>query len=395
MENKFSFRTLLLLTLITMYIESNSQIRTTASREEEKLTTIRKELHSCPEYSHLERETAKILIKYLQETSPDKIYSGIGGSGIIAEYSGNTAGPSKMFRCEMDAIKTDKGFEHLCGHDGHMAIMLGLAKRLSVAKDFPGKVYLLFQPAEEIGEGAALMVKDIEKLGLVFDYSYALHNNPKYPLNSIIIHKGTYAAGSVGMELKFTGASSHAAFPEQAISPSDAIISVMQEVKRINKEKNGFTDFVLATVVNVEIGEANYGVTPGDGAIRLTLRSFADEDLGKLCGKIEEFAHKKAGENGLKLAISYHDRFPATVNSNLANLNVIEAAEKTGLKILYAKEPTRGSDDFSFFTIKSNGSFFDIGNGEGGADIHQPDYKFPDEIMIPAVNLFSEIIYKH
>ena len=72
--------------LITMSIESNSQIRTTASREEEKLTTIRKELHSCPEYSHLERETAKILIKYLQVTSPDKIYSGIGGSGIIAEY---------------------------------------------------------------------------------------------------------------------------------------------------------------------------------------------------------------------------------------------------------------------------------------------------------------------
>ncbi|MBP1671155.1 MAG: yhaA [Bacteroidetes bacterium] len=381
--------------LITMSIESNSQIRTTASLEEEKLTAIRKELNSCPEYSHLERETAKILIKYLQETSPDKIYSGIGGNGIIAEYSGKAPGPSKMFRCEMDAIKTDKGFEHLCGHDGHMAIMLGLAKRLSAGRDFPGKVYLLFQPAEEIGEGAALMVKDIEKLGLVFDYSYALHNNPKYPLNSIIIHKGTYAAGSVGMELKFTGASSHAAFPEQAISPSDAIFSVMQEVKRINKEKNGFTDFVLATVVNVEIGEANYGVTPGDGAIRLTLRSFVDGDLGKLCSEIEKFAQKKAGENGLKLAISYHDRFPATVNSNLANTNVIEAAEKAGLKILYAKEPTRGSDDFSFFTIKSNGSFFDIGNGEGGADIHQPDYKFPDEILIPAVNLFSEIIYKH
>ena len=395
MEKIFSYRTLLLIMLITMSIESNSQVRTTASREEEKLTAIRKEIHSCPEYSHLEKETAKILIKYLQETSPDKIYSGIGGNGIIAEYSGKTAGPSKMFRCEMDAIKTDKGFEHLCGHDGHMTILLGLAKRLSAGRDFPGKVYLLFQPAEEIGEGAALMVKDIEKLGLVFDYSYALHNNPKYPLNSIIIHKGTYAAGSVGMELKFTGASSHAAFPEQAISPSDAIFSVMQEVKRINKEKNGFTDFVLATVVNVEIGEANYGVTPGDGAIRLTLRSFADGDLGKLCGKIEKFALKKAGENGLKLAISYHDRFPATVNSNLANTNVIEAAEKNGLKILYAKEPTRGSDDFSFFTIKSNGSFFDIGNGEGGADIHQPDYKFPDEIIMPAVNLFSEIIYKH
>lgn len=395
MENKFSYRVLLLIILIVMSIGSNSQVRTTTSEEEKYLSAIRKEIHSCPEYSHLEKETAKILMKYLQETSPDKIYTGVGGNGIIAEYSGKTSGPSMMFRCEMDAIKTDKGFEHLCGHDGHMTILLGVAKRLSANRNFPGKVFLLFQPAEEIGEGAALMVKDIEKIGLVFDFSYALHNNPKYPLNSIIIHKGTYAAGSVGMELKFTGASSHAAFPEQAVSPSDAIFSIIEEVKRINKEKSGFSDFVLATVVNVEIGEANYGVTPGDGAIRLTLRSFADEDLGKLCGKIEKFAHDKATENGLKLAISYHDRFPATVNSNLANAITIEAAEKTGLKILYANEPTRGSDDFSFFTTKSNGSFFDIGNGEGGADIHQPDYKFPDKILIPAVNLFSEIIYKH
>ncbi len=376
-------------------MKNESQIRTFPFSEEENIIAIRKELHSCPEYSHIELGTAKILLKYLKVTSPDKIYSGIGGNGIIAEYSGNKTGPSKMFRCEMDAIKTDRGFEHLCGHDGHMTILLGLAKRLSNERDFAGKVYLLFQPAEEIGEGAALMVKDIEKLGLVFDFSYALHNNPNYPLNSIVIHNGTYAAGSVGMELKFTGASSHAAFPEQAISPSDAIISIIGEVKRVNLECKEFADFILATVVNVEIGEANYGVTPGDGAIRLTIRSFIDEDLSKLCDKIEEFAKKRALEDGLKLEISYHDKFPATVNSSLANSNVIDAAENIGLKILYAKEPTRGSDDFSFFTTKSNGSFFDIGNGEGGADIHQPDYKFPDAIIIPAVNLFAEIIFKH
>jgi len=142
------------------------------------------------------------------------------------------------------------------------------------------------------------------------------------------------------------------------------------------------------------IGEINYGVTPGEGSLRATLRSFKDEDLEVLCRKIEQFAKGTAERQGLKLFVSYHDKFPATVNSEIANEMVIKAAKDLGLNIIYVKDPTRGSDDFSFFTIKSYGAFFDFGNGEGRADIHQPDYQFPDEILIPAINLFSEIIYK-
>ena len=394
MQSVFSYRTVLIITLNIMSIMSNSQDYTNKSIEQEKLINIRKELHNCPEYSHQEKRTAAILMKYLQRTAPDKIYSGLGGNGIIAEYSGKREGPSKMFRCEMDAIKTDEGFAHLCGHDGHMTILLGLAQRLSENREFGGKVYLLFQPAEEIGEGAALMVKDIERLGLKFDFSYALHNNPGYPLNSVIIHRGTYAAGSTGMELKFVGVPSHAAYPEQAISPTEAIFSTIQETKRLNGDKESFSDFILTTIVNVEIGEINYGVTPGEGSLRATLRSFKDEDLEVLCRKIEQFAKGTAERQGLKLFVSYHDKFPATVNSEIANEMVVKAAKDLGLNIIYVKDPTRGSDDFSFFTIKSYGAFFDFGNGEGRADIHQPDYQFPDEILIPAINLFSEIIYK-
>ncbi|MEN6618723.1 MAG: amidohydrolase [Rikenellaceae bacterium] len=375
-------------------IMSNSQDYKKSGTEQEKLISIRKKLHACPEYSHKEVKTAKILLKYLQDNSPDKIYQGLGGNGIIAEYSGKREGPSKMFRCEMDAIKTEDGFAHLCGHDGHMTILLGLAQRLSASRNFSGKIYLLFQPAEEVGEGAALMVKDIGKLGLKFDFAYALHNNPNYPLNNIIIHKGTYAAGSTGMELKFMGSPSHAAYPEQAISPTEAIIFTIQEIKNLNGDKGSFSDFILATIVNVDIGEVNYGVTPGEGSLRLTLRSFKDFDLDILCNKIEKFAKETAERQGLKLKVSYHDKFPATANSDRANNMVIEAARRAGLNIIYSKEPTRGSDDFSFFTLKSEGSFFDIGNGEGRADVHQPGYLFPDEILIPAINLFSEIIYR-
>ncbi|MDD2504563.1 MAG: amidohydrolase [Clostridia bacterium] len=394
MQTGFIYKVALFFLLTVMPIILNSQDYASSITELNNLVKIRKELHANPEYSHLEVKTAAILLKYLKQTSPDKIHTGIGGNGIIVEFSGNKPGPSRMFRCEMDAIKTDEGCNHLCGHDGHMTILIGLAGRIARDRDFSGKVFLLFQPAEEVGEGAALMVKDIEKLGLKFDFSYALHNNPGYPLNTVIIHEGTYAAGSTGMELNFEGASSHAAFPEQAVSPMDAIFSTIGEVRRLNSDKTSFSDFILGTVVNVEVGKVNYGVTPGEGSLRLTLRSFKDTDLDLLCGKIEAFAKIIADRERLKLRISYHDRFPATVNSIEANKIVIESAVKTGLNVLYAKEPTRGSDDFSFFTINSLGSFFDIGNGHGRADIHQQDYQFQDEIIMPAIELFNTII-KH
>jgi len=294
----------------------------------------------------------------------------------------------------MDAIKTDKGCEHLCGHDGHITIMLGLAQRLAENRNFSGTVFLLFQPAEEIGEGAALMIKDIDKLGLKFDYAFALHNNPNYELNEVIIHKGTYAAGSTGMELHFNGKASHAAFPEQAVSPVNAIFATINEIRRLNEDKTQFNDFTLTTVVNVEIGEANYGVTPGDGFLRLTLRSFDDADLNKLCGIIDNFASERAKKDGLKLTVTYHDRFPATINNSVANKMVEEAAKATGHSILYVTDPTRGSDDFCYFTNGAKASFFDIGNGKESSDLHQPDYHFSDEIIIPSINIFYDLVFK-
>jgi amidohydrolase len=362
--------------------------------EKVRLSLIRSKLHETPEYSGQEEKTASMLLEYLKETAPDKIYKGVGGNGIIVEYIGTLPGHSKMFRCEMDAINTDNGMNHLCGHDGHMAILIGLAQRVSANRDFPGKVYLLFQPAEETGEGAARMTEDIERVGLKFDYSFALHNRPGEPLGVVIIDKGTYAAASTGMELHFEGRQSHAANPEEAISPVKAIISVIQEAWRLNNAREGFGDFILATVVNVEIGEVNYGVTPGEGYLRFTLRGFRDEDLELLCEKITAFAKKEAAANGLELTVSKHDQFPATINSDQANEIVINAAQRLNMKVVYSSGPSRASDDFCHFGRRSKASYFDIGNGTESASLHQMDYRFSDEIIIPSLDLLSEIVYR-
>jgi metal-dependent amidase/aminoacylase/carboxypeptidase family protein len=268
-----------------------------------------------------------------------------------------------------------------------------LGSKLAKKRDFDGTVWLLFQPAEEIGEGASMMAKELKELGIKFDYAFALHNHPGYPLNSIIIHEGVYAAGSVGMEVRFKGSPSHAAYPEQAVSPYNAIVSTADYMKSLNTDKESFKDFILGTVVNITLGEINYGVTPGEGYLRMTLRSFADEDLDKLCSMMERFAKAKGEEDKLEVTIAYFDRFPATVNDNSANLMVEAAAKSAGLEIIYAKEPTRGSDDFCFFAFDSLSSFFDIGNGTDGEDIHRSGYKFSDQIMETALNIYRTMIY--
>lgn len=364
----------------------------------QKMAQIRNELHLIPEYSHKEEKTAALVTKYLKETVPDFLYTSIGGHGIIAGYKGNkqteSQGPSLMFRCELDAIMTENGCKHLCGHDGHIAILLGLSKIVSTNREFEGIVWLLFQPAEEVGEGAALMSKEMQEREIKFDYAFSLHNKPGIPLNKVVLHQGVYAAGSVGMELFFKGSPSHAANPEQAVSPYRAIFETANYMHQLNSEQELFTDFVLGTVVNISMGDINYGVTPGEGYLRMTLRSFVDSDLDKLCSLIENYSNNKALEYGLKLTSSYYDRFPATVNDAEANKMVEQSVIDNNLEYEYAKTPEKGSDDFAFFAYNSLSSYFDIGNGVETKDLHQQGYTFSNEIMETALKIYISIIYR-
>ena len=196
------------------------------------------------------------------------------------------------------------------------------------------------------------------------------------------------------MELFFKGAPSHAAYPEQAISPFRAIFETANYMHQLNSQKTLFTDFILGTVVNLSLGEINYGVTPGDGYLRMTLRSFVDSDLDKLCLLLERYSKNLAIEQGLEVSIAYFDRFPATVNDIKANEMVEKAIIENDIEYEYAKIPEKGSDDFAFFAFNSISSYFDIGNGIDTKDLHQQGYKFSNEIMETVLKIYRSIIYR-
>lgn len=385
----------------------------------QEITQLRHRIHQYPETSGNEQETARTLIGFLKACHPDKIYTEIGGHGILALFRGNRPGPSRMFRCETDAlpIREENGFSyrsrndgagHLCGHDGHMAILCGVARALCRNKQEKGspveagEVYLLFQPAEETGEGAKKMAEELSRLHIRFDYSFALHNKPGFPLHTVIINPSTYAYASTGMEVAIEGHTAHACSPHLALNPSDVFLELARFLKKYDAPGT------LATVVNLIIGEPAYGTTPGSGIMRFTLRADTDPRLEEMKKETEreirrlceaEYARYlsatgKNGNTGFKISISYPDSFPATINSPLANRIAEECARELGLPVMYAAEPEKGSDDFAYFTRNGEAAFFDLGAGRDHAPLHHPRFDFEDLLIPDGINMILRIIEK-
>ncbi len=256
----------------------------------DELIKLRKELHRNPELASKEKNTSERIKNFITQFNPDEIITNIAGNGIAFIFIGKEKGKTILFRSELDAlpISEQNEFEyksavenvsHKCGHDGHMTILCGLASLFKNKKPKKGKVVLLFQPAEETGEGAAKVMKDKKFEKIKLDYVFALHNLPGYPAGSVIIKNGTFASASKGIIIKLLGKTSHASEPENGITPTPAVASIIQKLPLITKEINKLNQFSLITIIHVRIGDVAFGTTPGYAEIMATLRSYHDEDM--------------------------------------------------------------------------------------------------------------------
>lgn len=188
-----------------------------------ELIQLRRELHAHPELSDDEQQTAAILKEFFIQFRPDEVITPLGSNGIAFVFGSGRPGPTVVFRCELDAIPVEEkndfayrsrisGLSHKCGHDGHMAIMAGFGHLISLNRPRKGQVILLFQPAEETGQGAAAVVDDQKFKNLNADYAFALHNLPGYPLGTILLKSGTINCASRGMIVKLIGTTSHSVY---------------------------------------------------------------------------------------------------------------------------------------------------------------------------------------
>ncbi len=367
-----------------------------------ELITFRKMLHANPEVSGKEYNTAKSVAEFLKTCTPTKVIENIGGTGIVAEFDSGKPGKSVMFRAELDALpiqeintfahkSTIEGVSHKCGHDGHATVLLGLARILSDQKPKTGKIYLLFQPAEEDGEGAKAVFADPKFEALKPDYIFAFHNLPAYPLNQIVVKHKSFTAAVKSIIIKINGKTAHAAEPENGLNPALAIAEILQESAKLSNNDTNRNDFTLITPIHIEMGEIAYGISAGYGEIRLTIRTWNEETMEKLTADLTNCIDKASENHQMPITYSWTQEFYANQNDDEAVALVKESATNLDFDILERKFPFKWGEDFGLFTQHFNGAMFGIGSGKESPSLHNPDYDFPDEILPNAIQLFHQI----
>ena len=394
------------------------------------ITQLRHTLHQHPELSMQETETMKILQVFLQENTSIEIHAGEGWFYALKKASpsfrsgGSNAGPM-AFRADMDALpiaesislpygSENEGISHKCGHDGHCAVLCGLALELD-RRETDRDVYLIFQPGEEIGAGAKRCAELIREKGIA--EIYAMHNLGGYAEGTLVYRRGLTQPASEGLRIRLTGRTSHASAPEKGNNPAGAIAAIVQyasgeavftghgtaaisvsaaRLPRSNPKTAAATDaqhtpMRLCTITGIRLGDGDFGISPGEGEICMTLRAEIEDEMLAMEKSVLSYAAQAAETAGLKMTCSIHDYFPETRNHDACLDRVLEAARKNKIPAISMGELWRASEDFGHYLKICPGAMIYIGNGEDYPPLHTSEYDFNDRIIEPAVNLFTGI----
>lgn len=368
-----------------------------------ELTAFRRELHAMPEISGAEIETASKITSALKPLAPDRVVTGLGGYGVAAVFDSGVAGPTLMFRAELDALPINElseiphrskiaGKGHLCGHDGHMTALLAFGRAISRRRPRRGRVVLMFQPAEETGAGAAAVIADPKFAAIAPDFAFSFHNMPGIPLGHATLDIGTANCASRGMCITLTGHTAHASSPEQGISPVPAIAQLMPALTAFSHATHSDHGYRLVTITHASVGERAFGIAPGEGEIWATLRTGTDATMAALCADAEALVGKVAAANRLAHTIAYDDIFLHCENHPEAVAILREAFDAANIPHSKGDPPSRGSEDFGRFGHAAKSAMFLLGSGTATAKLHTPTYDFPDELIPIGAQVFLRVV---
>ncbi|WP_343561680.1 M20 aminoacylase family protein [Kiloniella sp. b19] len=369
------------------------------------VTAWRRDFHSNPELGFDVFRTAGRVQKLLESFGVDEVHTGIGKTGVVGVIHGRKRDSGKVIglRADMDALPileaTGKpyaseveGKMHACGHDGHTAMLLGAARYLSETRDFDGTAIVIFQPAEEDGGGAEVMVQEglMDRFGI--QQVYGLHNSPGMATDEFAIRAGSILASVDDFDLTITGRGGHAAMPHSTIDPiivgAHFVTAVQALISRsIDPLKSG-----LVSITQFHAGDA-HNVIPQTAKISGTIRSL-DQDIRHLLKKrLKEIAEQTAATFGATAEYVELDSYPVTVNhEEQTKIAADIAAEIVGEdKVDRDTPPEMGAEDFSFMLLERPGAFIYLGNGDS-AGLHHPEYDFNDEAIPTGISYWATLI---
>lgn len=375
---------------------------------EEGWVRWRHEFHRFPETGFNEHRTSERVAQLLQALGLE-VHQGIGGTGVVASLTIGNSGRSIGIRADMDALamsenaptrayaSAHQGCMHGCGHDGHMAMVLGAAQLLTLRRDFNGTVRFIFQPAEEHGKGAAAMLADGLLTRFPMDEIYGAHNIPGMPAGHIATRSGGIMASEDNFVIRITGRGGHAARPHMAIDPlvvgSEIVLALQTIVART-------IDPQLPAVVSCTEFHTDgiRNAIPTEVVIKGDTRSYSPDVQFLLEKRMRQLCEGIAAAHGATCTVEYTHEFAPTVNwPECVDVAVGAARAVVGAESVNANVPPMMiSEDFGGFLRAIPGAFVFIGNGDGegpgSVPLHNAKYDFNDRILPVGARYFAEVV---
>ncbi len=369
------------------------------------MTAWRQHLHSIPELEFECFETAAFVADRLREFGVDELHEGIAKTGIVAIINGQGEGPTIGLRADMDALpipeetgvayaSTHPGKMHACGHDGHTTMLLGAARYLAETKNFAGRVALIFQPAEEEGGGAGVMVEE----GIMdrFDISqvYGIHNTPGRPEGAFQTTPGPLMAAVDTFEIHIQGVGGHGAMPHETKDPVMAACGIAQAIQTIVSRNHYALDDLVVSVTQIHTGTVN-NVVPDTAYINGTVRTFDPEVQKMVQDRMAQIVEGQAVSYGVEAQLDYQVGYPATINDSDKTAFAAEVARDVSGPDRVIEDAGRemGAEDFSYMLQARPGAYLFLGQGDG-AGLHHPKYNFNDDIAPVGASFFARIVEK-
>ncbi len=365
----------------------------------EELVERRRDFHRHPEIAFQEVRTAGIVAKTLTDLGLE-VTSGVGKTGVIGVLDGDKDGPTVLVRCDMDAlpiteansaeyISEESGKMHACGHDGHTAIGLGVARLLSANRDkLAGHIKFLFQPAEEIARGAQAMIDDGALLNPAPQVSLGLHLWNDVPLGQVALTDGPAMAGADVLKITIKGSSGHAAIPEQTRDPIVAGAQIVSALQTIVSRNVSGLDTAVVSISMFHAGDTN-NVIPSEAHLQGTFRTYRTEIHDLVARRIREIVTGIAAAMGCEAEVELRQVTPPLVNDAATNSRLRRAFGQIGHQVpLLLRDDVRtmAAEDMAVILKAVPGSFFFVGsaNAERGLNFphHHTRFDF-DEAALP------------
>ncbi|WP_134684121.1 M20 peptidase aminoacylase family protein [Brevibacillus migulae] len=364
---------------------------------ETRLITIRRHLHQYPEVANEEFETTKAIRGWLEEAGIRIVNLSLP-TGVVAEVGGKHGGPIIALRADIDALPIHEetglpyasrifGNMHACGHDFHTSVILGAAFLLKQQEDtLPGTVRFLFQPAEEKGTGASLLIDHgaLEGVQAIF----GLHNKPDLEVGTIGIKPGALMASVDGFEIIVEGLGTHAAIPHTGIDPIVAASQMVTALQSIVSRNISPLEQAVVSVTTFH-GGTTWNVIPHKVVLEGTVRTFHEEVRSFIPKRLQTIIEGVAEAYNARVSLRWFKGPPSVQNDPELTELSIETAKKVGLQVV-VPEPSLAGEDFAFYQEKIPGSFVFIGTS-GREEWHHPGFTVDERALLISAHYFAEL----